>query len=389
MLNIALFGMPGAGKGTQSKLLMEKHNLVYIATGDILRSEIAEGTVLGQQAKALIEAGQLVPDAVIVQIIEKIITANPDAAGFLFDGFPRTLVQAYILEGLLLKMHTSLTCLLSLEVSDDEVTRRLLERAKTSGRADDTEEVIKNRLLEYEEKTAPVAKFYQEKGIYVPIQGVGDIQAINEDLEKAINHELRKVLFNVVLLGYPGAGCGTQARHLAEKYNLVYVSTRELIRNEIKLETEIGNKVKPIFDQGGLVPDEIVIQLIERLIEDHPEAQGFIFKGFPRTIVQAYILDGLLRKIGSSVSCIVNIDVPMLELMKRLDARSKTDRCMSYDLETATIVKRLEEHEEKCVPVVEYFEAHDKVTHIDGRGTTEDVFLRLNKPVKEAWRKGR
>jgi adenylate kinase len=389
MLNIALFGMPGAGKGTQSNLLMEKHNLVYIATGDILRSEIAEGSALGLQAKALIEAGQLVPDAVIVQIIEKIITGNPDAAGFLFDGFPRTLVQAYILEGLLLKMHTSLTCLLSLEVSDDEVTRRLLERAKTSGRADDTEEVIKNRLLEYEEKTAPVAKFYQEKGIYVPIQGVGEIQAINDDLEEAINHELRKVLFNVVLLGYPGAGCGTQARHLAEKYNLVYVSTRELIRNEIKLETEIGNKVKPIFDRGGLVPDEIVILLIERLIGEHPEAQGFIFKGFPRTIVQAYILDGLLRKIGSSVSCIVNIDVPMLELMKRLDARSKTDRCMSYDLETATIVKRLEEHEEKCVPVVEYFEAHDKVTHIDGRGTTEDVFLRLNKPVKESWRKAR
>jgi adenylate kinase len=381
--------MPGAGKGTQSKLLMEKHNLVYIATGDILRSEIEEGSDLGLQAKAIIEAGELVPDDVIVQIIEKIITSNPDVAGFLFDGFPRTLVQAYILEGLLLKMHTSLTCLLSLEVPHEEATRRLLERAKTSGRADDTEEVIANRLREYEEKTAPVAKFYKDKGIYESIQGVGDIESINEKLEEAIDHELRKVLFNVVLLGYPGAGCGTQARRIAKKYNLVYVSTRELIRTEIKQESEIGKIVKPIFEQGALVPDEIVIRLIERLVEDNPRAQGFIFKGFPRTIVQAYILDGLLRKLGSSVNCIVNIDVPMLELMKRLDARGKTDRRMNYDLETATIVKRLEEHEQKCLPVVEYFEIHDTVTHIDGRGTSDEVFARLEKPIGEAWRKGR
>ena len=389
MLNIALFGMPGAGKGTQSTLLMEKHNLVYIATGDILRAEITEGSELGLKAKAIIESGELVPDEVIVQIIEKIITSNPDAAGFLFDGFPRTLVQAYILEGLLLKMHTSLTCLLSLEVPHEEATRRLLERAKTSGRADDTEEVIKNRLREYEDKTAPVAGFYREKGIYVPIQGVGVIAEINEQLEHAIDLELRKVLFNVVLLGYPGAGCGTQARHLAEQYNLVYVSTRELIRKEIQAKSEIGNVVKPIFDRGGLVPDEIVIQLIERLIRANPEAQGFIFKGFPRTVVQAYILDGLLRKIDSSVSCIANIDVPMLALMKRLDARGRTDRRMSYDLETATIVKRLEEHEQKCLPVVEYYETHDTVTVIDGTGTSDDVFARLAEPVEEAWRKAR
>lgn len=389
MLNIALFGMPGAGKGTQSKLLMEKHNLVYIATGDILRNEIAEGSDLGLRARAIIEAGDLVPDEVIVQIIEKVISSNPDADGFLFDGFPRTLVQAYILEGLLLKMHTSLTCLLSLEVPHDEATKRLLERAKTSGRADDTEDVIKNRLREYEEKTAPVAEFYKEKGIHVPIQGVGDIASINRQLEDAIDAELRKVLFNVVLLGYPGAGCGVQARHLAEKYKLLYISTRELIRTEIREKTEIGGLIAPIFDQGGLVPDEIIIQLIERHIREHPGTHGFVFKGFPRTIVQAYILDGLLRKMGSSVSFIANIDVPMLELMKRLDARSKTDRRMSYDLETATIVKRLEEHEEKCLPVVEYYEAHDSVVHIDGTGSFEVVAERLAGPVEKAWRTAR
>ena len=179
MLNIALFGAPGAGKGTQSELLMKKHNLVYIATGDILRQEIANNTDLGLAAKSIIETGGLVSDEIIVQIIEKKIITNPDAAGFLFDGFPRTFVQAYILEGLLLKMHTSLTCLLSLEVPQEESLERLLKRAQTSGRSDDNEAVIKNRLKEYQEKTAPVAGFYKDQGLYFPVKGVGSIEQIN------------------------------------------------------------------------------------------------------------------------------------------------------------------------------------------------------------------
>jgi len=389
MLNIALFGAPGAGKGTQSEFLMKKHNLVYIATGDILRREIAGDTALGREARAIIDRGELVSDEVIVQIIEKTINANPDASGFLFDGFPRTLVQAYILEGLLQKLHTSLTCLLSLEVPIEVATQRLLSRAKTSGRADDTEGVIQFRLREYAEKTAPVAEFYKEKGIYVSVPGVGRIEEIHARLEEAIAAELRKVLFNVVLLGYPGAGCGTQARRLASKYNLTYVSSRELMRNEIRNLTEIGKTVAPIFDRGGLVPDEIVIKLIERRIRENPETQGYVFKGFPRTIVQAYILDGMLRKMGSSVSCVVDIQVPLLELVKRLDARGKTDRRMSYDLETTPIVKRLQEHEQKCLPLVGYYQKHMPVTAIDGEGTEDEVFARLEGPVELAWRRAR
>lgn len=386
MLNIALFGVPGAGKGTQSQLLMERHNLVYVATGDILRQELAEGTLLGREAAAIVNQGGLVSDEIVVQLIEKKLDAHPDAAGFLFDGFPRTLVQAYILEGLLLKLHTSLTCLLSLEVPEDEAARRLLERAKTSGRADDTADVIKNRLREYQDKTAPVAQFYRDKGVYVPIEGIGTVQEINARLEAAIAQEMRKTLFNVVLLGYPGAGCGTQARRLAAQYNLLYTSTRELIRNEIEAGTAIGAECKPIFARGGLVPDDIVIQLLERHLSAHPEANGYVFKGFPRTIVQAYILDGLLRKRRSAVSCIIDIQVPMLELLKRLDARGKTAQRQVYDLETATIVQRLEEHERKCLPVVEYYRKNYAVTEVDGRGSPEEVYSRLGPPVAEAWR---
>ena len=147
MLNIALFGPPGAGKGTQSKKLVEKYNLTYIATGDLLRQEIAEGTELGIEAKTLIEKGKLVPDDMIVQIIEKRISTNPDSKGILFDGFPRTYVQAYILEGLLMRMNSQLTCMLSLEVPRDLLVQRMLERGKTDGRTDDTLEVIEYRQI--------------------------------------------------------------------------------------------------------------------------------------------------------------------------------------------------------------------------------------------------
>ncbi len=389
MLNIALFGTPGAGKGTQSELIMKKHNLVYIATGDILRQEIADGSELGLAARSIIESGGLVSDEIIVQIIEKKIITNPDAAGFLFDGFPRTLVQAYILEGLLLKMHTSLTCLLSLEVSPEESLKRLLNRAKTSGRSDDTEVVIKNRLKEYQEKTAPVAKFYQDNGLYFPIDGEGSIEEINANLEEVIDKELRKVLFNVVLLGYPGAGRGTQARNLAKEYNLVYLSTGEMLKEEIEKKSEVGLKVQEIFHKGDLVPDEVVIKLIEGNIKANPEANGFIFKGFPRTLVQAYILDGLLRRINSSVSFCLDIQCPTLELIKRLDARGKTDRRMSYDMETTTIVHRLEQHEKVCIPVVEYYEKQGKMTTIDGQGEPDEVWGRLVEPAEVAWRKAR
>jgi len=389
MLNIALFGAPGAGKGTQSELVMKKHNLVYIATGDILRQEISEGSELGLSAKSIIEAGGLVSDEIIVQIIEKKIITNPDAAGFLFDGFPRTFVQAYILEGLLLKMHTSLTCLLSLEVSPEESFKRLMNRAKTSGRSDDTEDVIKNRLREYEEKTAPVAQFYKDQGLYFPIVGEGSIEEINAKLEEVIETELRKVLFNVVLMGYPGAGRGTQARNLARQYNLVYLSTGEMLKEEIKKNSDVGKAVQAIFDRGDLVPDEIVIKLIEEHIKRNPDANGFIFKGFPRTLVQAYILDGLLRRVHASVNFVLDIQCPTLELIKRLDERGKTDRRMQYDLETSTIVHRLEQHEKICLPVVEYYGKEGKVTSIDGVGTPDEVWERIVGPSKQAWRKAR
>jgi len=386
MLNIALFGPPGAGKGTQSKRLIDEYKLAYIATGDMLREEIAEGTELGKKVKGIIEIGGLADDEMIVQIIERKIKMNPEVNGYLFDGFPRTYVQAYILEGLLLKLNTSLSCMLSLEVPKDMLKERMLERAKVSGRKDDNLEVIERRLQEYDNKTVPVIDFYREKNIYYPIDGVGSFNEVYGRITNAIEHTLKKKWLNVVLFGYPGAGKGTQAKLIAEKYNLVYVSTGKILRQEIKDDTEIGRKAKPYMDKGAIVPDEIAIRLIEHKIKTNPEANGFIFKGFPRTIVQAYILDGLIRKMNSSVSCMIDLDVSPLESVKRLSARNKTDKRRPYDSDTEVIVQRLEEHEERTIRVKEYYKKQDKVITVDGIGETDTVFDRLSNSIELALR---
>lgn len=384
MLNIALFGPPGAGKGTQSALLVEKYKLAYISTGDLLRQEISEGSELGRKAKELIDRGQLVSDEMIVQLIEKRIIASADKNGILFDGFPRTLVQAYILEGLLLKLNTSLACMLSLEVPREELIARLLERGKISGRTDDNAEVIEFRLEEYNNKTKPVADFYKDRNKYIPIQGVGEISEVFDRLVQSIDNTLQQVWFNLVLTGAPGSGKGTQGRLLAKKYNLYYISTGSLLRREIKAGSEIGLKVKDIMDRGELVPDEIVIRLIESEIRQHNNVRGFVFKGFPRTIVQAYILDGLLRRLDSSVSYCIELNASTIESIKRLNARSKTPQARSYDMNTELIINRLEEYNEKTLPVADFYNKQHKFASMNAIGDEKQVFERLSEKVEAA-----
>jgi adenylate kinase len=184
MLNIVLFGAPGAGKGTQSDLLVKKYNLNHISTGDLLRKEIADQTELGKRIKSIMDAGQLVSDDIVVEMIDKAI-AN-DTKGILFDGFPRNVAQAEVLDNLLAKHGRKLTCMVSLDVPREELIRRMLERAKISGRSDDNEETIKNRLKEYENKTLPVAAYYEKKGQHVKVNGFGDIKEISNNIVKEI-----------------------------------------------------------------------------------------------------------------------------------------------------------------------------------------------------------
>jgi len=179
MLNLVLFGPPGAGKGTQSQKLIDKYGLIHLSTGDLLRSEIAQGTELGLEAKKLMDDGKLVPDAVVIGMIRHKLDANKEAKGFIFDGFPRTVAQAEALDVLLKEEETPISGMVALEVPDDELLRRLLERGKESGRPDDANpEVISKRIKEYNDKTAPVAGFYKGQDKFTSINGVGSVEEI-------------------------------------------------------------------------------------------------------------------------------------------------------------------------------------------------------------------
>lgn len=188
MLNIVLFGPPGAGKGTQSQKLIEKYNLIHLSTGDLLRSQIAAGTKLGMEAKKLMDNGLLVPDEVVSGMIDSKVKEHRHAAGFIFDGFPRTVPQAQSLDKLLRENETEITCMIALRVDDEELTKRLLLRGLTSGRPDDqNEELIRKRVQEYNTKTAPVADYYAGQGKYLAVDGIGEIESIFNELCQQID----------------------------------------------------------------------------------------------------------------------------------------------------------------------------------------------------------
>lgn len=179
MFNIILFGPPGSGKGTQSEKLIAAYGLKHLSTGDLLRSEISKQTPLGLEAKSIMDRGQLVPDAVVVGMIRSALENNPQAKGFLFDGFPRTVAQSEALDALLLGKQTSIGVVLALEVGEEELVQRLLNRGLTSGRSDDTNEtVIRARITEYQDKTSVVADYYAKFDKVVHVKGEGTVDQI-------------------------------------------------------------------------------------------------------------------------------------------------------------------------------------------------------------------
>ncbi|MDP4184428.1 MAG: adenylate kinase [Bacteroidota bacterium] len=187
MLNLVLFGPPGAGKGTQAEFLIKEFGLIHLSTGDLLRSEIAAGTKLGLQAKSFMDRGELVTDEIVIGMIESKLQSNGTARGFIFDGFPRTVAQAIALDSLLEKNGTPISGMLCLEVEKQELIDRLLKRGETSGRSDDQDQsIIENRINVYNEKTSPLIEYYSGKDKYSPVKGMGSIEEIAARLKAAV-----------------------------------------------------------------------------------------------------------------------------------------------------------------------------------------------------------
>ena len=187
MLNIVIFGAPGSGKGTQSARIVEKYGLNHISTGDVLRAEIKKGSELGKVAKGYIDQGQLLPDALIIDILASVLDSLKDSRGVIFDGFPRTIPQAEALKKMLSERGQDVSVMLDLDVPEDELIDRLIKRGQESGRADDNLETIKKRLTVYSEQTSPLKDFYKAEGKYQHINGVGSMDAIFDEIASVIS----------------------------------------------------------------------------------------------------------------------------------------------------------------------------------------------------------
>ena len=192
MFNLVLFGPPGSGKGTQSDKIVEEYGLVHLSTGNLLRQEIKDKTPLGLEAKAFLDKGQLVPDEVVIGMVDSYFDAHKDARGFLFDGFPRTIPQAKALDNLLELKKTAITQVLMLEVDEEELIKRLVHRGKTSGRSDDADENVQRKRQEvYRKETLPVAEYYSREKKLKQINGMGTIGEIFERLSASIEKKIK------------------------------------------------------------------------------------------------------------------------------------------------------------------------------------------------------
>lgn len=187
MLNLVIFGAPGSGKGTQSEMIAERYGLQHVSTGEILRAEIASSTELGKLADSYMSKGELVPDCVVIEMLEELIAKKSDAKGFIFDGFPRTVPQGEALNQLLQRHGESVNAVISLEVSDEELIDRLLKRGAILGRADDNRKTIESRLNVYYRQTAPLKDFYRSQGLLKEVVGVGSVDEIFESIVEEID----------------------------------------------------------------------------------------------------------------------------------------------------------------------------------------------------------
>ena len=187
MLNIVIFGAPGSGKGTQSELLIKKYNLKHISTGEILREEIKNATELGKLAESYMQKGHLVPDSVVIDMLEEVVEKYAESKKFIFDGFPRTLAQGEALSAMLEKHGHKIDIVINLEVEDDELIDRLLKRGQALGRADDNRATIESRLEVYNRQTLPLKEFYREQGVLREIDGMGSIEEIFGRIEVEID----------------------------------------------------------------------------------------------------------------------------------------------------------------------------------------------------------
>ena len=377
-MTIALIGPSGAGKGTQAHKIASQLNLLHISTGDLFRSSLEQRTALGLLAKRYMKQGELVPDEVVDALIEEWLLKAAPNQEILFDGFPRTLYQAEFLDKLLEETGRKLDAVIYLQVSDDEVVERLSGRlicrtcqtpyhmafnppvisgvcdfchSELYQRPDDVLSMAQDRLKEFHRATEPLINYYKKTGKLIIVRDEGNIDRVTNSLIEAVGGVRRQkpqratteealqiqslkaqvnILsaeqaefpsFDVVLLGAPGSGKGTQAEQLKDALGLQHVSTGDLFRENLKNETDLGKLAKSYMERGELVPDDVTQAMVRERLERPDTRGGFILDGFPRTLPQAEALTDILTSMQRRLDAVLYIKVSDAEIIQRLSGR--------------------------------------------------------------------
>jgi adenylate kinase len=461
-MNIVLIGPSGAGKGTQAEKLVPGYNLLHISTGDLFRESLQAQTALGIIAKKYMDQGELVPDEVVEAMVEEYLRKADPAKGVLFDGFPRNRSQAKFLDELFKELGRELDLVVYLGVSDEVVVDRLPGRLicrtcqspyheiyrpfstchncggqESYERDDDTPEITRARLREFHRATATLIPSYQEAGRLFIIDGEDDIEAVHQRFIAAIGSvegaevraatpeeaeeiralkEVRLALprdqvahrsLDIILLGAPGSGKGTQAVQLSNLYDVRRIATGDLFRKNIEAQTDLGKVAKRYMDRGELVPDNVTEGMVRERLSRPDTQAGFILDGFPRTLPQAEALTEIMTDMQRRIDSVIYINVPDEEIVGRLSGRlicrdcqspfhtihnpfetCPYDRChgeflyQREDDSPDTVRTRLRTFHRQTVPLIRYYREAGVLTEIDGVGHVADIFERTVSEIR-------
>jgi adenylate kinase len=459
-MTIVLIGPSGAGKGTHAAKIVSRFDWLHISTGDLFRESIDKKTALGLLSQKYISRGELIPDEVVDAMIEEWLINIRPGKEILFDGFPRTRYQANFLDELLGKMGRSLKAAIYLKVSDDEVMRRLpgrvichvcqtpynLEfnpparagvcdrcRGPLYQRDDDTPDVVRTRLRVSHRVTGPLVEYYQRTNRLIIVDGNGsisevadaifnaietvqrraalvatieetdEIKALTEPVPALTPEQTKSTSLNLVLLGAPGSGKGTQAEQLRNEFGLPHVATGDLFRENLKQQTDLGKLAKSYMDRGELVPDDVTESMVRERLSRKDTEVGFILDGFPRTLGQAEALTEIMTGMQRRIDGVFYIKVPDEEIINRLSGRLICRNCQTPfhlkfkppqvegvcdvcggelyqrdDDNPETIGARLKTFHGQTAPLIDYYAGTGLLIEINGEGDVAEVIERTS-----------
>lgn len=432
-MNIALLGPTGSGKGTLIHSVVDRFGLHPIALGDVLRQKANYGTALGLLTREFVQNGELVPDEYVDAMVEECFRHLPVGNGTILDGFPRTAGQARFLDDLLADLGQKLDLAIYLNLPEHVILERVARRQPQ--RHDDEPHILRHRLHVFRRMVGPVLKHYYDTGRLVLLHADAPAHEVQLSLAQVMEgvasgkhpnfseHDfnfLEQILkprfeppttpdpaLNLVLLGGPGSGKGTQAEHVCKTFQLPHVSTGDLFRDNIKRQTELGRLAKGYMDRGELVPDDVTERMVSARLAQPDAGHGFVLDGFPRTVSQAEALDEILHAINRKVTGVIHLEVSDDEIVKRLSGRRICRQCQAPfhllfkkprregvcnhcggvlyqrdDDKAETILVRLKNYHRQTEPLIAYYRSAGVLTEVKGEGELTAIRAAMLASVK-------